>query len=198
MVHEASARPSLDERAADGGRRASPLIDVSTRSRAKAASVDVRLAVEADLPFVQRMLYEAANTPGEGWPPFADSMQEPRNRRFWFGLTTRPGDLGVIADSSEAPIGAAWIRRMGKGQRLPFDDPEVPVLAIGVEREHRGRGVGALLLGSLLSRARQARIGAIDLTVGSFNEAAVKLYHAYGFTDVGNFGDALRMRALLD
>jgi ribosomal protein S18 acetylase RimI-like enzyme len=160
--------------------------------------VVVRLVVESDLPFVQRMLYEAANQPTELWPPFEDSMNEPRNRRFWDGLMTRPGDLGVIAEVSDMPIGAAWMRRMGKGERVPGDDPQVPVLVIGVERDQRGRGVGALLIRSLLDRARAARIQAIDLTTSSFNEAAVRLYHAHGFADIGNYGDAIRMRAILE
>jgi ribosomal protein S18 acetylase RimI-like enzyme len=198
MVHEAAVRPSLYEGAADGSRRPAPVIEVPAPGRVAVVTVGVRVAVESDLTFVQRMLYEAANTPGEQWPRFEDSMQEPRNRRFWIGLTTRPGDLGVIAEYSDTPIGAAWVRRMGKGERLPFDDPEIPVLAIGVERDHRGRGVGALLLSSLLNQARRARIRAIDLTAGSFNDAAIRLYHAHGFTDVGSYGDAIRMRALLE
>ena len=144
------------------------------------------------------MLYEAANAPGEVWPPFEDSMHEPRNRRFWEGLMTREGDLGVIAELHATPIGAAWIRRMGKGERIPGDDPEVPVLVIGVERDQRGLGVGTLLVSSLLNRAHEARIRAIDLTASSSNGVAVRLYRARGFTEVARYGEAIRMRALLE
>ena len=40
----------------------------------------VRAALADDLPFIQRMLYEAANRPGEDWPALEASIQEPRNR----------------------------------------------------------------------------------------------------------------------
>jgi ribosomal protein S18 acetylase RimI-like enzyme len=178
---------------------ATKIIDaMAAVSAREVARLVVRLVVESDLLFMQRMLYEAANATGELWPPFEDSMREPRNRRFWDGWMTRPGDLGVIAELSGMPIGAAWIRRMGKGQRVPGDDPDVPVLAIGVERDQRGWGVGALLMRSLLDRAREARVRAIDLTASSFNEVAVRLYHAHAFADIGDYGDAIRMRAILE
>ena len=43
----------------------------------------IRAALVDDLPFIQRMLYEAANRPGEDWPAFEASIQERRNARFW-------------------------------------------------------------------------------------------------------------------
>jgi ribosomal protein S18 acetylase RimI-like enzyme len=49
----------------------------------------------------------------------------------------------------------------------------------------------------LLDVARAAEVRAIDLTTGSFNAPAVRLYHRCGFEDVGSFGDTIRMRATL-
>jgi ribosomal protein S18 acetylase RimI-like enzyme len=157
----------------------------------------IRAALPSDIEFLQRMLYEAANKPGEPWPSLDQSMAEPRNRRFWDGLMTRDSDLGVIAEVEGLPVGAAWIRAMGEGERGPDDDPDVPVLAIGVEREHRGRGIGSTLMQSLLDLARASGIRAIDLTTGSFNAPAVRLYHRSGFQDVGSSGNTIRMRATL-
>ena len=110
---------------------------------------------------------------------------------------TRDGDLGVIAEVDHVPVGAAWIRIMGEGERGPQDDPEVPLLAIGVDREHRGRGIGSKLMRSLLDVARTAEVRAIDLTTGSFNAPAVRLYHRCGFEDVASNGGTVRMRATL-
>ncbi|MBI2709354.1 MAG: GNAT family N-acetyltransferase [Actinobacteria bacterium] len=70
-------------------------------------SVRVRPATTADLEFVKRMLYEAANRPGDRWPSFEDSMAEPRNQRFWRDWS-RPGDVAVIAEAADRPVGAAW------------------------------------------------------------------------------------------
>jgi ribosomal-protein-alanine N-acetyltransferase len=80
----------------------------------------------------------------------------------------------------------------------PLDDPAVPVLAIAVEPEYRGRGVGGRLMTALIKRVRNTGTCAIDLDTGSFNEAAVKLYHSQGFGDTGYYGDGIRMRIVLD
>jgi ribosomal protein S18 acetylase RimI-like enzyme len=158
----------------------------------------VRGARQDDLAFMQRMLYEAANRPGEDLPAFEDCMEEPRNRRHWVGLMTREGDVGVIADLSRARVGAAWVRRMRGDELGPIDDPAVPVLAIAVESEYRGRGIGGRLMTALLERVRNTGTGAIDLDTGSFNEAAVKLYHTQGFVDTGYHGEGIRMRIVFD
>lgn len=156
--------------------------------------VAVRDAGATDLPFIKLMLYEAANRPGEAWPPFEASMDELRNRRFWISFP-RDGDIGVVAEADKEPIGAAWIRRFDGDEKGPLDDPDVPVLAIGFVEEWRGRGVGTALMRSLLNRARRDGVAAIDLTTGAFNEAGVRLYYASGFVDTGRFGEAIRMRA---
>ena len=49
-------------------------------------SLHIRAALTDDLPFIQRMLYEAANRPGEDWPALEASIQEPRNRAVLEGL----------------------------------------------------------------------------------------------------------------
>jgi ribosomal protein S18 acetylase RimI-like enzyme len=156
----------------------------------------VREATAADLPFVQRMLFEAANRPGDDWPPFEDSMREPRNVRFWTGFP-RPGDIGMVAEDGGIPVGAAWIRAFSGEDLGPVDDPAVPVLAIGVAEGCRGRGVGGRLMNAVIAQARNSGVQAIDLTTGDFNEAAVRLYHSCGFQDTARFGDAVRMRLRL-
>jgi ribosomal protein S18 acetylase RimI-like enzyme len=158
----------------------------------------VRDARPDDRGFVQRMLYEAVNRPGTDWPTFEDCMEEPRNRRHWIGLMTRSGDRGVVAELARRPVGAAWVRRMRGNELRPLDDPAVPVLAIAVESEYRGRGIGGRLMTALLDRARDAGTSAIDLDTGSFNEAAVRLYHSQGFVDTGHYGEGIRMRIVLD
>ena len=157
----------------------------------------VRSADGEDLPFLRRMLYEAANRPGTPWPSFDDSMEEPRNKRFWSGWM-REGDIGVVAEQGLVPVGAAWVRRFTGEELSPIDDPEVPVLAIGVEREHRGRGVGGLLMDALIDRAQANSIRAISLTTGVFNDAAMRLYRRRGFDEVLRRGDGVQMRLLLD
>lgn len=77
---------------------------------------EVHTAEERDLEFLQRMLYEAANRPGDDWPPLEECVNEARFRRFWVSWP-RAGDIGVVARDRGAPIGAAWIRRF-TGEKL--------------------------------------------------------------------------------
>ena len=157
----------------------------------------VRLAVDEDLPLLRRMLYEAANRPGSAWPAFDASMEEPRNKRFWSGWM-REGDVGVVAEDGAMPVGAAWIRCFVGEELSPTDDPEVPVLATGVERDYRGRGVGGLLMDALIEQARARGVRAISLTTGLFNDAAVRLYRRRGFAEVLRRGEGVTMVVVLD
>lgn len=155
--------------------------------------LSVHDAAEADLPFLQRMLYEAVHRPDEAWPNFDASMHEPRNVRFWKGFP-RERDIGVVTQDDDTPIGAAWIRHFSGIELRPIYDPDVPVLAIGVEKHYRGRGVGQLLMHELINRGRVGGVQAIDLTTGSSNEAAVRLYHSCGFHDTSTSNGSIRMR----
>jgi GNAT superfamily N-acetyltransferase len=156
----------------------------------------VRAALADDLLFIQRMLYEAANRPGEDWPAFEASIQEPRNLRFWRDWM-RPGDLGVVAERSRVPVGAAWLRVFSGKELGPWDDPGIPVLAIGVERSSRGVGVGRSLMRALIDTALTRGVPAINLTTGTFNEVAMHLYHACGFENVAQHEEAVKMSLAL-
>jgi ribosomal protein S18 acetylase RimI-like enzyme len=159
--------------------------------------VVVRLVVAEDTAFLQRMLYEAVNTrPGKTWPDFEVSMREPRNRRFWFAWG-RDGDLGVIAEHERRAIGAAWIRRFDGDDLEPVDDPDVPVMAIGIERDHRSVGVGGLLLDGLIESARLAKVEVIALSVNTWNEAGLRLYGRRGFEESSRTERLVRMRLTL-
>jgi ribosomal protein S18 acetylase RimI-like enzyme len=159
-------------------------------------ALSVRDASDRDLQFVQRMLYEAANRRGEEWPPFDVSMNEPRNVRFWRDFV-RPGDVAVIAEKGQRPIGAAWVRRFAEGELGPGDDPAIPVLAIGIEPDHRGQGIGKLLMSDLIPRVAASGAPAIDLTTNTFNEPGIRLYLGQGFVEIWRSSDTVRMRLAL-
>ncbi len=159
--------------------------------------VVVRSVVAEDTTFLQRMLYEAVNTrPGKTWPDFEVSMGEPRNRRFWFAWG-RAGDLGVIAEYERRAIGAAWIRRFEGDDLEPADDPSIPVMAIGVESDHRSVGIGGVLLDGLIASARLANVEVIALTTNTWNEAALRLYARRGFEESSRGVKTVRMHLRL-
>jgi hypothetical protein len=114
----------------------------------ESTDVIVRLATVGDLPFIQRMLYEAANRPGDEWPSFEASMSDDRNRRFWMSWQ-REGDIGIVAEYGSTPVGAAWIRSFSGSDLPPIDDPDIQVLAIGIEETFRSQGIGGLMMNAL-------------------------------------------------
>lgn len=143
------------------------------------------------------MLYQAANRPGDDWAPLDECINEPRNLRFWKDFP-RDDDVAVIAEGGSGPLGAAWIRRFTDDELSPIDDPDTPVLAIGVVEEQRGNGVGTRLVTELLRLASDRGVTRISLTTGLFNTAAVRLYERHGFKEVFRQGDGVQMRLDID
>lgn len=120
------------------------------------------------------MLYEIAYWHDDGEeerPPFDTLLTEPDHARFVEGWG-RPGDLAVLAlDRRDEPIGAAWCRR--------FTETE---MRIAVFPEFRRQGVGSLLLGSLLARARAGGEDALEVEAAPDNPAR-RFLLARGFAE---------------
>jgi ribosomal protein S18 acetylase RimI-like enzyme len=156
------------------------------------AAAGLRPAVAADAAFLAEMLAAAAFWRPDGPAGSVDDvLNEPALAHYVAGWP-RPGDRGVIAEEGR-PVGAAWLRL------FPADDPGfgfvdagTPELSIGVVRERRGRGVGSLLLGALIARARRDGLGAVSLSVEPDNPAR-RLYRRFGFEAVGGPGGAVTM-----
>jgi ribosomal protein S18 acetylase RimI-like enzyme len=140
-----------------------------------------RLATIADSFVLRGMLYEAAAPLGKERPSPEQVLSNPQITAFVEGWG-RPGDHGVIAEADLEPVGAAWFRV------FPDDDPEggfvggvTPELLIGIVPEHRGKGVGGLMLTTLIERARGEEKETIGLNVPRANLPAVSLFRRFGF-----------------
>lgn len=141
----------------------------------------IRMAALSDGTFLREMLYEAAAPAGKDRPAPEQLLSNPQVTTFvdhW----GRPGDHGVVAEAALEPVGAAWCRI------FPDDDPEggfvggeTPELLIALTPEHRGKGVGGLLLSALLDRARQEGSASIGCNVLRSNLPAVALFRSRGF-----------------
>lgn len=135
-----------------------------------------RTATAADQVFISEMQYEAFFVP-PGAEPFPVSiLDEPHIRPYHVGFGTRPGDVGVIAETCGGrPIGAAWVRLV---EGYGFVDAHTPELGIAVVDEHRGGGVGTALLDDLL-----VTVPRCSLSVDRRNPAT-RLYERSGFVTV--------------
>jgi ribosomal protein S18 acetylase RimI-like enzyme len=136
----------------------------------------------SDAIFLRSMLAEAAAPLGKDRPSPDQLLSNPQVTAFVDGWG-RPGDHGIIAEAELEPVGAAWFRV------FPDDDPEggfvggeTPELLIALASEHRGKGVGGLLLSALLDKAREERKTGVGLNVPRGNLPAVALFRSHGFT----------------
>lgn len=69
------------------------------------------------------------------------------------------------------------------GMWIMFD--EAHVTTIGIHPEHRGKGLGELMLSHLLTEAMERGAELMTLEVRVSNESAQALYRKYGFTQEG-------------
>lgn len=156
-----------------------------------------RLAMLSDGIFLRSMLVEAATPMTKDRPPAEQLLSNPQVTAFVDGWG-RAGDHGMIAEAELEPVGAAWFRV------FPDDDPdggfvggETPELLIALIPEHRGKGVGGLLLAALLDKAREEGKSRIGLNVPRGNLPAVALFRGHGFVARRERDGVLTMQAEL-
>jgi len=68
---------------------------------------------------------------------------------------------------------------------MSYGADEAHILNLCVAEDYRGRGVGKLMLRSLIERATAAGMGEAFLEVRPSNTAAIRLYLSFGFEQVG-------------
>ena len=121
----------------------------------------IRRVTGADIAVLERLILFAGFPPDEPLPPNARAM--PQVRGFLDGWG-RGGDVGVLAvHESGAAIGAAWARLLDEPLLIDASGRPVPELAIAVEPDSRGAGVGTLLLGALCDAAAAAGHRELDV-----------------------------------
>lgn len=64
--------------------------------------------------------------------------------------------------------------------------PEADVQTVGVAADQRGRGIGAVLLTTLIEQAIQAQAAQLILEVRSDNAAAIAMYQRFGFERISS------------
>jgi len=155
----------------------------------------VREANGEDLSFLRAMLLEAAYwRPGDR-PADLDLALSRPDLVYLLADYGRSGDVGVVAEQGERPLGAAWFRTWTPDlHSYGFVDEATPELAIGVQSEWRGRGVGAALLSRLLELANRRGIGRVSLSVELDNPAR-RLYERVGFEPYEEADGAITMVA---
>jgi ribosomal protein S18 acetylase RimI-like enzyme len=130
------------------------------------------------------MLFYASHADEQPDASVASIRLDPDLERYLCGWG-REGDVGRIATDGQRPVGAAWLRLFTRDEThlVTYVAPDVPELAIAVEPDRTGQGVGSLLLESLLGEADADGVPAIVLSARSDNPA-VELYRRFGFVEI--------------
>jgi len=137
------------------------------------------------------MLVAAAFWRTEASGSVGEVLDRPELARYVEGWPQH-GDLGVVAEEQRR-VGAAWLRFFSESEPgYGFVDAQTPELSMGVAKRWRGQGVGASLLGALVTAARDAGLVALSLSVESDNYA-LRLYERFGFRKVDTVGGSLTM-----
>jgi ribosomal protein S18 acetylase RimI-like enzyme len=157
-----------------------------------------RLTSRADPEFLWAMLYEAAfwrDNGADERPEFESLKAERWFARYVEGWGRAGDEVLAATDRNDEPVGAAWYRTFTPDDAgFGFIAADVPEVSIAVYGEFRGRGIGSLLLGSLIVRARAHDVRALSLSVALENPAR-RLYERVGFVEVGrDDGGSMTMR----
>ena len=150
-----------------------------------------------DLPFMWDMLHEAIHRASDEPAPSREEVLSEPGISHYLEDWGRPGDAAVVARDGEAGrrIGAAWYRLMStEDPGYGFVDAGTPEIAIAVAPGHRGRGVGEVLLRSLMDTAKRRNFHALSLSVQTANLTAIKLYERCGFEKLSESGGAWTMK----
>jgi ribosomal-protein-alanine N-acetyltransferase len=122
----------------------------------------------------------------------AESFTSPWKASTFRTLLARPGaELWVLEDEDDGIIGYAVLWCI-------LDEGELANIAIA--DAHRGRGLGARLLSTMMGIARERGVASLYLEVRVSNEKAAELYRRFGFENIGlrrNYYDSPREDAVL-
>jgi ribosomal-protein-alanine N-acetyltransferase len=82
----------------------------------------------------------------------------------------------LVARDQGQMVGYVVGRQSGWGRRK-----QGHIVSIAVRGDHRGQGLGAMLLAEVLAQLRDAGVDEVALEVGEANDNAIRLYRRFGF-----------------
>jgi L-amino acid N-acyltransferase YncA len=136
---------------------------------------EIRDATEADLPTILAITNDAILTSDAIW---MDTPQTLDQRRAWMRGRQEAGLPVLVAEQNGAVLGFA-----SYGPFRPYEGYALTVEhSVYVAASSRGRGIGQLLLDSLIWRAEAQGLHAMVAAITAGNEASIALHRRCGFT----------------
>jgi L-amino acid N-acyltransferase YncA len=140
----------------------------------------IREAVLCDVPAITRIYNEGIE---DRVATLETRLRDKDEMKEWFLNRSEKHKVLVIEDENKEVQGWASINVFNS--RCCYSG--VVDLSIYISRSMRGKGLGKILLGSLVKIAKEQDFHKLVLSTFKFNEAGQKLYKSLGFREVGTY-----------
>lgn len=137
----------------------------------------IRKIQKQEYPLLDHFLYEAIFIPEGVEPPPKTIIASPELQVYVAGFGESKDDLGFVAAVEGNIVGAVWVRIMNDYGHI---DDKTPSLAISLDQEYRGFGIGTALMKEILASLASHGYSRVSLSVQKANYA-VRLYQKVGF-----------------
>lgn len=140
-------------------------------------AIMVREAREGDLPAIVAMLADdpLGRTRERAETPLPGAYGE-----AFAAIQAQAGNCVLVAESQARILGCLQLMILPGLSHMGMTRAEIE--GVRVASDQRGRGLGAVLLGAAIERARAAGCGLVQLTTNAAREDARRFYERLGFT----------------
>ena len=147
-----------------------------------AADLTIRDAAAADLPAILDIYNDAVANTTAIWN---ETLVDLDNRKAWHQARLERGFPVLVADVDGRIAGYAsygdW--RAFEGFRHTVEH------SVYVEKDHRGAGIGKVLMQALIERARVGGIHVMVACIESGNAGSIRLHQSLSFREAGRFSE---------
>lgn len=140
-------------------------------------NVTIRELQKQEYPLLDHFLYEAIFVPEGIEPPPKTIIKSPELQVYVAHFGEAKDDWGLAAEVGGQIVGAVWVRIMNDYGHI---DDKTPSLAISLDKEYRGLGIGTAMMKEMLALLKAHGYKQVSLSVQKANYAA-KMYPKIGF-----------------
>lgn len=141
---------------------------------------NIRKIRQSEVQVLSDFLYEAIFIPEGCTPPPREIVKQPELQVYICDFGKCDDDICYVAEVDGNIIGAVWARIMEDYGHI---DDETPSLAISLNKDHRGQGIGTALMKTMLEELKGSGYKQTSLAVQKANYA-VNMYKSVGFETV--------------
>lgn len=137
----------------------------------------IREMNDTEYGLLSDFLYEAIFIPDGVAPPPKSIFKAPELQAYVRRFGECEDDKCLVAEADGKVVGAVWVRIMDDYGHI---DDDTPSLAISLDKDYRGFGIGTDMMKQMVRRLRAAGYQRASLSVQKENDA-VKMYLKAGF-----------------